>query len=79
MNLGAQTCTGRRSNSTITVWKMNADGGTAHKMFTAEKVSEFPSDDTSVRTAEEPDGTQFKSRYLSRLSNQIGQFFYGYE
>jgi hypothetical protein len=64
-----------RSEAVVSAWKMDEDG-TAEKIFNMEKVSKFPQQQP-VSTAEES-YQNFKARYLSRLSDEIGRFFYEY-
>lgn len=64
-----------RSEAVVSVWKMDEDG-TAEKIFSMEKVSKFPQHQP-ISEAEETYGN-FKARYLSRLSDEIGRFFYEY-
>ena len=64
-----------RSEAVVSVWKMD-DDGTAEKIFSMEKVSKFPPQQP-ISEAEETYGN-FKARYLSRLSDEIGRFFYEY-
>jgi hypothetical protein len=64
-----------RSEAIVSVWKMDEDG-TGEKIFSMEKISKFPSQQP-VSTAEET-YTNFKARYLTRLSEEIGRFFYEY-
>ena len=64
-----------RAEAIVSVWKMDEDG-TAEKIFSMEKISKHPSQNP-VSTSEET-YTNFKGRYLSRLSDEIGRFFYEY-
>lgn len=64
-----------RSEAVVSAWKMNEDD-TAEKIFSMEKISKFPQQQP-VSTSEET-YTNFKARYLSRLSDEIGRFFYEY-
>ena len=64
-----------QAEAIVSVWKMD-DGGEAAKIFSAEKVSKYPAQQP-ISTAEET-FTNFKARYLTRLSDQIGRFFYEY-
>ena len=66
-----------RSESVVSVWKMDEDDGTAEKIFSMEKVSKFPQQQP-VNSSEET-LANFKARYLSRISDEIGRFFYSYE
>ncbi len=64
-----------RSEAIVSVWKMDEDGE-AEKIFSAEKISKYPLHQP-VSTSEES-FTNFKARYLSRVSDEIGRFFYEY-
>ena len=64
-----------QAEAIVSVWKMD-DGGEAEKIFSAEKISKYPAQQP-VSTSEES-FTNFKARYLTRLSEQIGRFFYEY-
>ena len=64
-----------QAEAIVSVWKMD-DGGEAEKIFSAEKISKYPAQQP-ISTSEET-FTNFKARYLSRLSDQIGRFFYEY-
>lgn len=59
----------------VSVWKMD-ENGEAEKIFNAEKISRYPAQQP-ISTSEET-FTNFKARYLTRLSDQIGRFFYEY-
>lgn len=72
---GSATLYRGRSEAVISAWKMEEDG-TAEKIFSMEKISKFPQQQP-VSTSEET-YSNFKSRYLSRLSDEIGRFFYEY-
>lgn len=72
---GSATLYRGRSEAVVSAWKM-ADDGTAEKIFSMEKVSKFPQQQP-VSTAEET-YANFKARYLSRLSDEVGRFFYEY-
>jgi hypothetical protein len=64
-----------KSESIISVWKMDDDNH-AEKIFSAEKLSKYPlhqpvsSGDKTYLT--------FKGEYLTRLSDELGRFFYEY-
>ena len=64
-----------RSESIVSAWKMDDDGH-AEKIFSAEKTSKYPvhqpvsSGDKTYMT--------FKGEYMTRLSDEIGRFFYSY-
>ncbi|MBS0203932.1 MAG: hypothetical protein JSS49_13590 [Planctomycetes bacterium] len=64
-----------RSEAVVSAWKMD-DDGTAEKIFSMEKISKYPQQQP-VSTTEES-YSNFKGRYLSRLSDEIGRFFYEY-
>ena len=64
-----------RSEAVVSVWKMDPDGS-SEKIFSKEKISRYPVHQP-VSTSEES-YTNFKARYLSRLSDEIGRFFYEY-
>lgn len=64
-----------QSEAIVSVWKMD-DSGEAEKIFSAEKISKYPAQQP-ISTSEET-FTNFKARYLTRLSDQIGRFFYEY-
>jgi len=64
-----------RSEAIVSVWKMDEDG-TGEKIFSMQKISKFPLHQP-VSTSEET-YTNFKAHYLSRLSDEIGRFFYEY-
>jgi len=64
-----------QAEAIVSVWKMD-DNGEAEKIFSAEKISKYPAQQP-ISTSEET-FTNFKARYLSRLSDQIGRFFYEY-
>ena len=72
---GSGTLYRGRSEAVVSAWKMEEDG-TAEKIFSMEKISKFPQQ-SPVSTSEET-YTNFKARYLSRLSDEIGRFFYEY-
>lgn len=64
-----------QSEAIVSVWKMD-DNGEAEKIFSAEKISKYPAQQP-ISTSEET-FSNFKARYLTRLSDQIGRFFYEY-
>lgn len=73
---GSATLYRGRSEAIVSVWKMDEDFETADKIFSKEKVSTYP-----LRKPESTTDTtysNFKARYLSRLSEEIGRFFYEY-
>ena len=73
---GSATLYRGRSEAVVSAWKMDEDG-TAEKIFSMEKISAYPKQQP-VNTADET-YNHFKGRYLSRLSDEIGRFFYEYE
>jgi hypothetical protein len=64
-----------RAEAVVSVWKME-EGSDAEKIYTTEKTSKFPVHQP-VATSDETYGN-FKLRYLSRLSDEIGRIFYEY-
>ena len=52
------------------------DDGEGEKIFGAEKISKYPAQQP-ISTSDET-FSNFKARYLSRLSDQIGRLFYEY-
>ena len=72
---GTATLYRGRSQAVVSAWKMDKDGS-GEKIFSMEKVSKFPQQQP-VSTSEET-YNNFKARYLARLSNEIGRFFYEY-
>lgn len=64
-----------RSEAIVSVWKMD-DNGEAEKIFSAEKISKYPLHQPV--SSSEDSFSNFKARYLSRLSDEIGRFFYSY-
>jgi hypothetical protein len=65
-----------RAEAIVSVWKMEDDGH-AERIFTKEKISKYPLH-MAVDSAEKTYQT-FKGEFLSRLSEEIGRFFYEYE
>lgn len=63
-----------RSESSVSVWKMDEDG-TAEKIFNEEKISKFPQQQP---ISPDESYANFKARYLYRLSDEIGRYFYEY-
>ena len=59
----------------VSVWKMD-DDGQAEKIFSSEKTSKYP----MFQPVSSGDKTYltFKAEYLTRLSDEIGRFFYEY-
>ncbi len=72
---GSATLYRGRSEAVVSAWKMEEDG-TADKIFSMQKISKFPQQQP-VNTSDET-YSNFKARYLSRLSDEIGRFFYEY-
>lgn len=73
---GSATLYRGRSEAIVSVWKMDEDYETADKIFSKEKISKFPVHKPESST--ETTYSNFKARYLSRLSDEIGRFFYEY-
>jgi hypothetical protein len=72
---GSGTLYRGRSEAIVSVWKMD-EHDEAEKIFSKEKISKFPTHQP-ISAAEET-YSNFKARYLSRLSEEIGRFFYEY-
>ena len=64
-----------RSESIVSVWKMDDDNH-AEKIFSSEKTSKY-SMHQPVSSGDKTYLT-FKGEYLTRLSDEIGRFFYEY-
>ena len=64
-----------KAESIVSVWKMDEDNH-AEKIFSQEKVSKYPIHQP-VNSGDKTYST-FKGEYLSRLSDEIGHFFYEY-
>ena len=64
-----------RAEAIVSVWKMDDDDH-AEKIFSAEKTSKYPLH-MPVSAADKSYQT-FKGEYLTRLSEEIGRFFYEY-
>ncbi len=64
-----------RAEGIISVWKMDDDGH-AEKIFSAEKTSKYPMHQPV--SSGDKTYTTFKGEYLTRLSDEIGRFFYEY-
>lgn len=73
---GSATLYRGRSEAIVSAWKMDEDFETAEKIFSKEKISKFPLHRPESST--ETTYSNFKARYLSRLSDEIGRFFYEY-
>lgn len=65
-----------RSEAIVSVWKMDEDDDHAEKIFSAEKTSKYPMHQP-VSSGDKTTNT-FKGEYLTRLSEEIGRFFYEY-
>lgn len=65
-----------RAEAIVSVWKMDGEDH-AERIFTKEKISKYPLH-MAVDSAEKSYQV-FKGEYLSRLSEEIGRFFYEYE
>lgn len=63
-----------KAEAMVTVWKM--DGSEADKIYTTEKISKFPLHQP-ISSSDET-YQNFKARYLTRLSDEIGRLFYEY-
>lgn len=72
---GSGTLYRGRSEAIVSVWKMG-ENEDAEKIFSKEKISKFPTHQP-ISAAEET-YSNFKARYLSRLSDEIGRLFYEY-
>lgn len=64
-----------RAEAVVNVWKMDGSGD-AEKIYETEKISKFPTHQP-IASSDEQYG-HFKSRYLARLSDEIGRLFYEY-
>lgn len=64
-----------RSEGIVSVWKMDDDDH-AEKIFSAEKTSKYPMHQPV--SSGDKTYTTFKGEYLTRLSDEIGRFFYEY-
>jgi hypothetical protein len=64
-----------RAEAVVNVWKMD-ESGEAEKIYTTEKISKFPTHQPVA--ASDESYKNFKSRYLARLSDEIGRLFYEY-
>ena len=64
-----------RSESIVSVWKMDEDNH-AEKIFSQEKTSKYPMH--QAVSSGDKTYTTFKGEYLTRLSDEIGRFFYEY-
>ncbi|HET6425531.1 MAG TPA: hypothetical protein VFG20_17715 [Planctomycetaceae bacterium] len=73
---GSATLYRGKSEAIVSVWKMDEDHEEAEKIFSKEKISKFPLHRPESST--ETTYSNFKARYLSRLSDEIGRFFYEY-
>ena len=64
-----------RAESIVSVWKMDEDTH-AEKIFSQEKTSKYPMHQPV--SSGDKTYTTFKGEYLTRLSDEIGRFFYEY-
>jgi len=64
-----------RAESIVSVWKMDEDNH-AEKIFSQEKTSKYPTHQPV--SSGDKTYTTFKGEYLTRLSDEIGHFFYEY-
>lgn len=72
---GSATLYRGRAEAICSVWKMDEDGH-GEKIFSKEKISKFPTHQP-ISSSEET-YSNFKARYLSRLSEEVGRLFYEY-
>jgi hypothetical protein len=72
---GSATLYRGRAEAIVSVWKMDKSGD-AEKIFLEEVRSRFPLH--QPKSATEESYANFKGRYLSRLSEEIGRLFYEY-
>ena len=72
---GSATLYRGHAEAIVSVWKMDEDES-SEKVFTAERISRFPKH-RPVSTTEET-YPNFRARYMSRLSDEIGRLFYEY-
>ncbi|MDZ4685421.1 MAG: hypothetical protein SH850_10195 [Planctomycetaceae bacterium] len=72
---GSGTLYRGRSEAIVSVWKMD-ENEEAEKIFSKDTVSKFPTHQP-ISAAEET-YSNFKARYLSRLSEEVGRLFYEY-
>uniref|UniRef100_A0A7C4QQQ0 Uncharacterized protein n=1 Tax=Schlesneria paludicola TaxID=360056 RepID=A0A7C4QQQ0_9PLAN len=72
---GSATLYRGRSEAIVSVWKMDEDGS-AERIFQEQVRSRFPLH--QPKSASEESYSNFKARYLSRLSEEIGRLFYEY-
>lgn len=73
---GSATLYRGRAEAIVSVWKMDKEFESGDKIFSKEKISTYP-----LRRPESTSDTtysNFKGRYLSRLSEEIGRLFYEY-
>lgn len=71
---GSATLYRGQAEAIVSVW--DTKNGTNEKIFSAERISKFPKHNP-VSTNEES-YLNFRDRYLSRLSDEIGHLFYEY-
>lgn len=72
---GSTTLYRGAAEAVVSVIKMDEDGE-GEKIFAQEKISKFPK--LRPRAAAEQSYNSFKVEYLTRLSDEIGRFFYEY-
>ena len=65
-----------RSESIVSVWKMDEVDTHAEKIFSVDKTSKYPL--FQPVSSGDKTYTTFKGEYLTRLSDEIGRFFYEY-
>ena len=65
-----------KSEAIVSVWKMDDDGQHAEKIFSAEKISKYQLH--KPHSLSDKSYYTFKGEYLTRLSDEIGRFFYEY-
>jgi hypothetical protein len=65
-----------KAEAIVSVWKMDDAFEEAEKIFSKEKISKFPQHRPIAATEETY--SNFKARYLTRLSEEIGRLFYEY-
>jgi hypothetical protein len=73
---GSATLYRGKAEAIVSVWKMDEDHEEAEKIFSKEKISKFPLH--KPVSATEETYSNFKSRYLSRLSQEVGRLFFEY-
>jgi hypothetical protein len=73
---GSATLYRGHAEAIVSVWKMDENHEHAEKIFAKEKISRFPLHKPIASTEESY--SNFKARYLTRLSEEIGRLFYEY-